>query len=66
MRTEFHPQAPMEIKAVGLSGRLEPSAAQPLTTYFIMEAQLPVAKSPHHTVLPGLWASSQDTHHLLQ
>lgn len=77
-RTEFRPQAPKEIKAIELSGLLEPSAAQPLITYFvswevsqqlhdaIVEAQLPVAKSPHHAVSPGLWASPQDTHHLLQ
>lgn len=69
-RTEFHPQAPKEIKDVELSGLLEPSAAPPLTTYFIRweaaqqlhdaitEAQLPVAKSPHHAVSPGLWAHS--------
>lgn len=54
-RTEFHPEAPEETEAAGLS--LEPgtSAAQPLATYFItwevsqqlynavMEAELPVA-----------------------
>lgn len=77
-RTEFHPEAPEETEAAGLS--LEPgtSAAQPLTTYFItwevsqqlynavMEAELPVAQSPHHAVLPGPWAHFQDTHHLPQ
>lgn len=32
----------------------------------IMEASLPVAQGPQHTVLPGLWTLSQDTQHLLQ
>jgi len=31
-----------------------------------MEASLPVAKGPHHTVLPGPWTLSQDPQHLLQ